>query len=120
MAVNGGAIAVTGATPIYELEIPDDTQLIYHVHVRNRSDGNSLGPSTSIEHAGEVAARGVFACLKSCFEKAGHVPVIKIVMPEGVGRGPIHNNTDWELGVLAAYNVTQGEKWCNVIVDIFV
>jgi hypothetical protein len=86
----------------YELEIPANARLKYHVYVKDRTDGSELAAPTTYRHTDYMIARGAFTGLRSAFKAAGHAPVLEIQTP--AGRKSITSENDWEHAVLAVYN----------------
>lgn len=87
----------------YELEVPANARLKYHVYVKDRTDGSGLAAPTTYRHTDYMIARGAFGSLKSAFETAGQVPAFEVQTPSG--RKRITNEDEWEHAVLAIYNV---------------
>ena len=100
----------------YELEIPANARLTYHVYVKDKTDGSDLGPPAIYRHTDAIILNGAFAGLTSSFEGAGHVPSIVIQSP--FGRREITSTEEWESAVLAIYNVRRSGG--VVEVDVFV
>lgn len=96
------ALGIGSQTP-YELEVPANARLKYHVYVKDRTDGSDLAAPTTYRHTDYMIARGAFGSLKSAFETAGQVPTFEIQTPSG--RKTITDVDEWEHAVLAIYNV---------------
>lgn len=102
--------------PAYDLEIPANAKLKYHVYVKDKTDGSDLAAPTVYRHTDYMIARGAFASLKSAFESAGQAPVFEIQTPSG--RKSITSEDEWEHAVLAIYNARRSGG--VVEVDVFV
>jgi hypothetical protein len=111
------ADAVLGiAQNLYEVEVPANAKLKYHVYVKDKTDGSDLAAPTTYRHTDYMIARCAFSSLKASFEAAGQVPVIHIQTPYG-GK-TVTSEEEWEQAVLAIYNVRRAGG--VVEVDVFV
>ncbi|KAK3937248.1 hypothetical protein QBC46DRAFT_393119 [Diplogelasinospora grovesii] len=106
---------VSSPEEAFELDIPDDANLIYRVYAKDKSDGSDLSPPAVYRHTDKEIARGAFSFLKSSFEALGYAPVFEIAMPEG--RRSITNESDWDMAVLTIYN--RKRSGGDVIVEAF-
>lgn len=100
----------------FELEVPANARLMYHVYVKDKTDGSDLAPPRTYRHTDSMITRGAFSCLKSCFETVEQVPIIEIQTP--FGRRTITSEEEWEHAVLTIYNVRRAGG--VVEVDVFV
>lgn len=100
----------------YDLEVPANARLKYHVYVKDKTDGSDLAAPTTYWHTDYMIARGAFSGLKSAFEAAGQVPIFEIQTPSG--RKSVTNEDEWERAVFSIYNVRRSGG--VVEVDVFV
>ncbi|KAJ4304393.1 hypothetical protein N0V88_002006 [Collariella sp. IMI 366227] len=100
----------------FELEVPANARLKYHIYLINQVDGSALGPPTTYRHNDYMIARGAFSSLNASLEAAGMTPHIEIHTRRG--RKVITSETEWEQAVLQIYNVRRSGG--VVEVDVFV
>ncbi|KAL2135524.1 hypothetical protein VTI74DRAFT_8130 [Chaetomium olivicolor] len=101
---------------LFELEIPANAKLKYHIYLINKADGSALGPPTTYRHTDYMIARGAFSSLTSSLEAAGMDPQIEIQTYRG--RKLITCEAEWEQAVLQIYNARRSGG--VVEVDVFV
>jgi hypothetical protein len=100
----------------YQLEIPDDAKLTYHIYVKDKVDNTDLSPPAVYRHSDDMITRGAFSYLKSSLEAAGHLPTFEILTPNG--RRIICNESEWEQAVVAIYN--RRRSGGSVEIDIYI
>ncbi len=100
----------------YELEIPANARLKYHVYVKDGADGSDLAGPSTYRHTDYMISRGAFTGLKSAFTAAGQNPTFEIQTP--AGEKSIANEDEWEHAVLAIYNARRSGGVVEVTVFI--
>ncbi|KAK3295953.1 uncharacterized protein B0H64DRAFT_460810 [Chaetomium fimeti] len=86
----------------YDVEIPANARLKYHIYVKDGKDGTDLAQPTTYRHTDYMISRGAFSSLKAAFEAAGQDPVYVIHTP--FGRREVTTEAAWDNAVLAVYN----------------
>ena len=105
----------TSTIPTFELEVPDNARLTYHVYIRDRADGFELSPPAVYRHTDSIIANGAFTYLKESFEAHGHSPAFEILTPYGIRS--VSSESDWDQAVIAIYN--RRRSGGQVEVDVF-
>jgi len=110
------AVLGLGVHNAYDVEVPANARLKYHVYVKDKTDGADIAPLTTYRHTDYMIARGAFSSLKAAFEAAGQDPVYAIQTP--TGRKKVTTEAEWDAAILAIYNARRAGG--VVEVDIFV
>ncbi|KAH6850171.1 hypothetical protein B0I37DRAFT_428158 [Chaetomium sp. MPI-CAGE-AT-0009] len=109
--------AVLGLDQVpYDVEVPANARLKYHIYVKDRNDGADLAAPTTYRHTDYMISHGAFSSLKAAFEAAGQNPVYVIQTP--FGRREVTTEAEWDSAVLIIYNARRSGG--VVEVDIFV
>lgn len=104
-------------TEVYELEVPADALLTYHVVLWDGTDGSQLGPPATYRHTESAMAHGAFSYLKNSLYEAGETsPHFEITGPNG--KRKVSSEMDWEQAVLALYNAKRSGN--DVWVDVYI
>lgn len=95
--------AVLGINQVhYDVEVPANARLKYHIYVKDKNDGADLAPTSTYRHTDYMISRGAFSSLKAAFEATGQDPVYIIHTP--FGRRAVTSEEEWENAVLIIYN----------------
>ncbi|KAK0711205.1 hypothetical protein B0H67DRAFT_584616 [Lasiosphaeris hirsuta] len=100
----------------YEVEVPDDAKLTYHIYIKDKTNWADLSPSAVYRHTDSIITRGAFTYLKTSLEAAGESPAFEILTP--YGPRVICSEDDWDQAIIAIYN--RRRSGGQVEVDIFV
>lgn len=95
--------AVLGINQVhYDVEVPANARLKYHIYVKDNSDGDDLAPCSTYRHTDYMISSGAFSSLKAAFEAAGQNPVYMIHTPSGIRT--VTSEKEWDNAVLVIYN----------------
>ena len=109
--------AVLGINQVhYDVEVPANARLKYHIYVKDKKDGDDLAPCSTYRHTDYMISRGAFSSLKAAFETAGQDPVYIIHTP--YDNRTVTNEEEWDNAVLVIYNARRSGG--VVEVDIFI
>lgn len=100
----------------YEVEVPDDARLTYHIYIKDKVNWTDLSPPAVYRHTDSIITRGAFTYLKKSLEAAGESPAFEILTP--YGPRVICSEEDWDQAIIAIYN--RRRSGGQVEVDIFV
>lgn len=90
------------AEQVYVLDLPQDANLRYTVHVKSRETGQELGPVVTYQHGQGPETDAIYSRLIGSFMAQGVTPEIWIL--NGYGMQMVLDEAHWEQIVLQIYN----------------
>lgn len=100
----------------YEVEVPENARLTYHIYIRDRQDGRHLADPFVCRHTDGFINEGAHTYLDTALRNQGWTPHFFITTPLGVRS--IHSELEWGAAVVQIYN--NRRYGAQVEVDIWV
>lgn len=96
----------------YEVEVPENARLTYHIYIRDQEDGQHLADPFVCRHTDSFISQGAYTYLNTALRNQGWTPHFEIMTPYGVRA--VRNETEWGSAVVSIYN----RRRCGAQVEV--